>query len=113
MGEGASGAEMAGRLGYTAAELARAFGLTRHAIYSAIARGELRASKVCGGSRFVIPAGAAEEWLERHRVTPQATPRFDARMTTGRAPVGPLGVAMRELERRAAANGQAATHAVS
>ena len=31
--------------------------------FAAAANGELQASKVCGGSRLLIPAGAARNWL--------------------------------------------------
>jgi excisionase family DNA binding protein len=62
------------RLAYTPAELARAAGLSRKAIYRAIEQGELRAARVCGGSRLLIPAEAASEWLEYNVVEPREYP---------------------------------------
>ena len=67
---------MIDRLAYTPAEVAAASGLSRKAIYRAIANGELQASKVCGGSRLLIPAGAAREWLDANVVQPEAPPSF-------------------------------------
>ena len=45
-----SGGREVERLAFTPAEVAAAFGLSRKAIYRAIASGELRAARVCGGS---------------------------------------------------------------
>jgi excisionase family DNA binding protein len=45
-----------GRLAYTPAEVARACGLSRTAIYRLVESGELRAARVCGGSRLLITA---------------------------------------------------------
>lgn len=69
---------MIDRLAYTPAEVAAAAGLSRKAIYRAIANGELQASKVCGGSRLLIPAGAARNWLDANVVRPEAPPSFRA-----------------------------------
>jgi excisionase family DNA binding protein len=63
------------RLAYTPAEIATAAGLSRKAIYRAIENGELRAAKVCNGSRLLIPSEAAREWIDRNLVTPRSEPR--------------------------------------
>lgn len=62
-------AERVERMAYTPAELGAALGLSRKAIYRAIASGELRAARICGGSRLVVPIDAAREWLEGSVVT--------------------------------------------
>ena len=59
------------RLAYTPAEIAEAAGLSRKAIYHAIDTGELRAARVCNGSRLLIPVDAAQQWLELNIVTPR------------------------------------------
>src|SRR3954449_9324594 len=59
------------RLAYSPAEIAAAAGLSRKAIYRAIENGELRAAKVCSGSRLLIPADAAREWIDRNLVAPR------------------------------------------
>jgi excisionase family DNA binding protein len=58
------------RLAYSPAEVAAAFGLSRRAIYRAIASGELRAARVCCGSRLVVPADEAQAWVERNLLKP-------------------------------------------
>ena len=45
-------------------------GLSAKAIYRAIGRGELHAAKIANGSRLLIPADAAEEWLVENAVIP-------------------------------------------
>ena len=45
-------------------------GLSAKAIYRAIERGELRAAKIANGSRLLIPAEAAENWLLANSVVP-------------------------------------------
>jgi excisionase family DNA binding protein len=62
------------RLAYTPAEIASAAGLSRKAIYRAIEQGELRAARVCSGSRLLIPAAAAYEWLGETLVEPRQPP---------------------------------------
>jgi excisionase family DNA binding protein len=59
------------RLAFTPAEIAAAAGLSRKAIYRAIETGELRAARVCNGSRLLIPANAAQQWIELNIVTPR------------------------------------------
>ena len=56
-----------------AAELA---GLSTRAIYRAIERGELRASRLC--SRLRIPRAAFDEWIERSTVRPAEPPAAPA-----------------------------------
>jgi excisionase family DNA binding protein len=86
---------MIDRLAYSPAEIAAAAGLSRKAIYRAIASGELQASKVCGGSRFLIQAGAARDWLDANLVQPEAGTRFDRSRIQGRRQPGrPLRDAM-------------------
>lgn len=67
-----------GRLAFTPAEIAAAAGLSRKAIYRAIETGELRAAKVCRGSRLLVPEEAVREWLDSHLVTPAARPQPSA-----------------------------------
>jgi excisionase family DNA binding protein len=59
------------RLAFTPAEIAAAAGLSRKAIYRAIQTGELRGARVCSGSRLLIPADAARDWIELHIVMPR------------------------------------------
>ena len=89
---------MIDRLAYTPAEVAAAAGLSRKAIYRAIANGELQASKVCGGSRLLIPAGAARDWLDANVVPPEAPPSFrPSRIHDRHRPGQPLRDAMEGL----------------
>lgn len=53
----------------TVGEAAALAGFSTRAIYRAIARGELRAVRVC--SRLRIPRGWFDEWLERGVVQPE------------------------------------------
>jgi excisionase family DNA binding protein len=86
------------RLAYTPAEVAAAAGLSRKAIYRAISNGELQASKVCGGSRLLIPAGAARNWLDANVVQPEAPPSFGpSRVQDRHRPGQPLRDAMEGL----------------
>lgn len=69
------------RMAYTPAEVAAAFGLSRKAIYRAIASGELAAARVCCGSRLLVPVEEAREWVGRNLISPQrrTTMRIEAR----------------------------------
>ena len=89
-----------GRLAYSPAEVAAAFGLSRRAIYRAIASGELRAARVCGGSRLLVPADEALAWVERNVQEPRPIRAMAApvRGAVGRRGGRPLGAAMAELE---------------
>jgi excisionase family DNA binding protein len=77
------------RLAYSPAEVAAAFGLSRKAIYRAIASGELQAARVCGGSRLLVPAEEARAWVARNlterapqlRLSMDLAPRRAARHT--------------------------------
>ena len=91
------------RLAYRPVELAAMVGLSTKAIYRAVERGELAAAKVANGTRLLIPAEAADDWLARNAVVPTA--RVGAtdglrRRNTG----GPLGDALARL--RQAAGGE-------
>ena len=59
------------RLAYSPAEVAAAFGLSRKAIYRAIASGELQAARVCCGSRLLVPAEEARAWVARNLISPE------------------------------------------
>jgi excisionase family DNA binding protein len=72
------------RLAYTPAEIAAPAGLSRKAIYRAIENGELRAAKVCSGSRLLIPSEAAREWIDGNLVAPRDAPRSDQRLEPSR-----------------------------
>jgi hypothetical protein len=50
-----------------------AYGLSRQAIYRAIDRGELSASKLCG--RIRISPGAVTEWIIASRIEPREAVR--------------------------------------
>ena len=50
------------------AEVARCAGLSRAAVYRAIERGELKASRLCG--RLRVEPGDFEEWKRRGLVRP-------------------------------------------
>ena len=49
-------------------QVARRCGLSRRAVYRAIERGELRASRLC--SRIRIRAGDVEAWVEENQIEP-------------------------------------------
>lgn len=86
-----------GRLAYRPAELAAMVGLSAKAIYRAIERGELEAAKVANGSRLLIPAAAAEEWLVANAVVPRGAERPADQVRAGS--VGrPLGEALARLD---------------
>ena len=85
------------RLAYRPSELAAMVGLSAKAIYRAIGRGELHAAKIANGSRLLIPAEAAEEWLLENAVVPpevQGPSRRPARVSGRR----PLREALSQLE---------------
>ena len=103
----ATGGGAVERLAYSPAEVAAAFGLSRRAIYRAIASGELHAARVCGGSRLLVPHDEARAWVERNLLEPETSrlavrPEREERVkATGR----PLRAALAEFEaagRRAA-----------
>lgn len=63
-----------GRLAYRPAELAGSVGMSAKAVYRAIGRGELRAVRVANGTRLLIPADCAREWLHGERLGPDPLP---------------------------------------
>lgn len=65
---------MAARIAYSPAEVAELLGLSRKAIYRAIERGELRASRVT--NRLRIRSADVDAWLDDGRVEarPNALP---------------------------------------
>ena len=85
------------RLAYRPAELAAMVGLSAKAIYRAIERGELRAAKIANGSRLLIPAEAAENWLLANSVVP--TERTVARRSSRHR--RPLAEALSRIESQA------------
>ena len=87
-----------GRLAYSPAEVAAAFGLSRRAIYRAIASGELRAARVCGGSRLLVPAEEAHGWVERNLLEAQSLPALPPRSLEGGRRSRPLQAALAELD---------------
>ena len=65
-------------------QVARRCGLSRKAVYRAIERGELPASKLC--SRLRIRAEDVEEWIAANEVAPRAAasvPAWQASATNG------------------------------
>lgn len=91
------GSSASERLAYRPAELAAMVGLSAKAIYRAIWRGELQAAKIANGSRLLIPAKAAEEWLIDNAVTPRDVRQPDAEVTRGSGR-RPLREALTHLE---------------
>jgi excisionase family DNA binding protein len=85
------------RLAFSPAEVALAFGLSRRAIYRAIASGELRAARVCGGSRLLVPADEARAWVERNLMEPRVARSPGHKASAGRQR-RPLRAALAELE---------------
>jgi excisionase family DNA binding protein len=53
------------------AQVAQICGLSRRAVYDAIARGELEAFRIC--ARLRISSAALADWLRRSAVSPQPT----------------------------------------
>ena len=89
------------RLAYSPAEVAAAFGLSRRAIYRAIASGELRAARVCCGSRLLVPADEAHSWVERNLMAPYAVRSEPVPPgATGGRSERPLRAALAGLDRR-------------
>jgi excisionase family DNA binding protein len=86
------------RLAYTPAEVAAAFGLSRRAIYRAIGAGELRAARVCGGSRLLVPADEAQTWVERNLQEPVRRSAPRPPVASGGRGRGPMRAALAELE---------------
>lgn len=60
-------------------EVARACGLSRRAVYRAIARGELRATRLC--NRLRIHPAEFEKWIEAGTSRPETAARPDERTT--------------------------------
>jgi excisionase family DNA binding protein len=60
-------------------EVARACGLSRRAVYRAIARGELRATRLC--NRLRIHPAEFEKWIEAGTPRPETAARLDERTT--------------------------------
>src|SRR3954463_15790154 len=88
---------VAGRLAYSPAEVAAALGLSRRAIYRAIASGELHAARVCGGSRLLVPAEEARAWVERTLLEAQSVSALPPRDFAGGRKSRPLRAALAEL----------------
>lgn len=86
------------RLAYSPAEVAAAFGLSRRAIYRAIASGELRAARVCRGSRLLVPAEEAHAWVERNLLMSEAASAAPRPAACGGRSSGPLRAALAEFE---------------
>ena len=94
-------AERVERMAYTPAELGAALGLSRKAIYRAIGSGELRAARICNGSRLVIPLDAVRDWIEHNavNVVPVPLPGIP-RPVRRRSALRPLGAALERLDLR-------------
>ena len=86
------------RLAYSPAEVAAAFGLSRRAIYRAIATGELRAARVCCGSRLLVPADEAQAWVDRNLTELRVAAPSPSRDAAGGRSRRPLRAALAELE---------------
>jgi excisionase family DNA binding protein len=57
-------------------EVARRCGLSRKAVYRAIERGELKASRLC--SRLRLRVEDVDSWIEGNVLIPRAAPRISA-----------------------------------
>ena len=91
------------RVAYTPAEVAAAAGLSRKAIYRAIESGELRAARVCRGSRLLVPVEALREWIDGNLMPHDEHSRHIARApATSRAAGRPLRDALEALASRPA-----------
>jgi excisionase family DNA binding protein len=86
------------RLAYRPAELAALVGLSLKTIYREIDRGELSAARVARGSRLLIPAQAANDWLASHVVDAEVEPTRRRRRPPRRRRA--LAAAMADLDRR-------------
>lgn len=69
-------------------EVARACGLSRRAVYRAIARGELRAARLC--HRLRVQPTELERWIGEAELSPESHPLKRTRRSTSRAPRGSL-----------------------
>ena len=78
------------------AEVARLAGLSRAAVYRAIERGELKASRLCG--RLRVEPGDFEDWKRQGLVRPTAPPSPMVRGTAKREMSG--GGFLSELRER-------------
>lgn len=72
-------------------QVADAYGLSRQAIYRAIDRGELSASKLCG--RIRIAPGALAEWILASRIVPREAVRPVSRADVREAAAGDASLA--------------------
>ena len=69
-------------------EVARACGLSRRAVYRAIARGELRAARLC--NRLRVQPDELERWIGERTVAPEALASTRPRLSADAAPSGSL-----------------------
>jgi excisionase family DNA binding protein len=67
-------------------QVARRCGLSRRAVYRAIERGELRASRLC--SRIRIRAADVEAWFDEHEIEPSSNEAPPSRPTPLRSADG-------------------------
>lgn len=76
-------------------EVARVCGLSRRAVYRAIARGELRASRLC--HRLRVRPADLKGWIEREMLTPPAATVASVHPSR-RAPRGSLREMLNETQ---------------
>ena len=69
-------------------EVARACGLSRRAVYRAIARGELRAARLC--HRLRIRPAELERWIGEKTLAPESPAPMRSSRPAGIAPRGSL-----------------------
>jgi excisionase family DNA binding protein len=69
-------------------EVARTCGLSRRAVYRAIARGELRAARLC--NRLRVQPAELERWIGEQTVAPEASASAKPRLSVDTAPPGSL-----------------------
>jgi excisionase family DNA binding protein len=81
---------------YSPAEVARACGLSRKAIYRAISTGELQAARVCGGSRLLISSEEVGAWMARSVAPVESPARPEIDLSPRRGVRTPLRDALQE-----------------
>jgi excisionase family DNA binding protein len=85
-----------GRVAYSPAEVERACGLSRKAIYRTIATGELRAARVCGGSWLLIASEEVRAWMARSIAPVESPARPEIDLSPRREVRTPLRDALQE-----------------
>ncbi|MEX2448771.1 MAG: helix-turn-helix domain-containing protein [Solirubrobacterales bacterium] len=75
-------------------DVARACGLSRRAVYRAIARGELRAARLC--NRLRVQPAELERWIGERMISPVRYATTPAKRSVQRVPRGSLRAKLSE-----------------